>query len=894
MMSWYERSCAMLLTLLSTLNLTNCTWSRHDSGSLVDVRQYVQNASFGFSSRWEILGPFQIGTREAAWGADPLELYGGFRNISFNPESTFLSSLPLDGVARWSTLEAEHVQSNAQSSRVDLVVSFPGVQWDFLRTVYGWAAVQFQGWARGHITVTGVAAQSFVLYTDSVLEFWVDNEHFFGGDFYGFRKAPPVLWLEPGRHRLDVRLVRDVRAFGGIGEPIMAITLQIDKASGYLELGSNGIQISDLVGNTLAASIASITVRNSGKEAFALRGIRTPNNSFNVLLLEKDAVVLPGQTRPVAFKVTGTGSNATEITVLLDYALVETNASLDSLMANQNLRRKNLYEPHKVTYLHPGGIVSYVMLRPPQQNVSCNTQKDLPVLFFMHGAGNEAESELVSRSFDPVTDICAWVLFPTGVTPWSADDWHNWGFADVEAAINTIETWKSAVSWQGPGVDLEKWFACGHSNGGQGTWYALTHRPDNVIAAAPVSGYLSIQTYVPYNQWRLTDPRLVSIIQASTNSYRHELLISNANGINIHQQHGSVDDNVPSYNSRSMHYLLQEVGGRSDYTELPGVNHYFDGIMTTPNLQVFYKQQLGVIAPKTEHLDKFTLTVANPGDTGSKQGFQILLLRDPGQLGRLDIELSGKDSSTSIFSHNVLRFSVTNRVTSRTMKIDGQSVRSGRDFGQKLYYILGSDGAWKTSIDAPDNLSERSIRQMGPLDAIMRTSDKFVVRYEDTSLGAIALQISRNLQQYYYADTIILRSFSEPNTIKRNSGNMFTVSIGSNLPPSSHVRFPIMVDSSGRLSILDSSGSERTFNSEKDLAAIFLRPRGHDALELVVWGSDIHYAGLAARLVPLQTGAGQPDFLILSRAAMWKGVGGVVAAGFFDHHWQVTQTAYFA
>jgi hypothetical protein len=28
---------------------------------------------------------------------------------------------------------------------------------------------------------------------------------------------------------------------------------------------------------------------------------------------------------------------------------------------------------------------------------------------------------------------------------------------------------------------------------GQGTWYALTHRPDKMLGAAPVSAYSSIQ-----------------------------------------------------------------------------------------------------------------------------------------------------------------------------------------------------------------------------------------------------------------------------------------------------------------------------------------------------------------------------------------------------------------
>ena len=88
-------------------------------------------------------------------------------------------------------------------------------------------------------------------------------------------------------------------------------------------------------------------------------------------------------------------------------------------------------------------------------------------------------------------------------------DLDTWGLADVEAAIAAIPLWIESVAWRGPGVDIESWYVVGHSNGGmarhnstwfsllmaigQGTWFALTHRPDKVLAAAPVSGYSSIQ-----------------------------------------------------------------------------------------------------------------------------------------------------------------------------------------------------------------------------------------------------------------------------------------------------------------------------------------------------------------------------------------------------------------
>jgi len=62
----------------------------------------------------------------------------------------------------------------------------------------------------------------------------------------------------------------------------------------------------------------------------------------------------------------------------------------------------------------------------------------------------------------------------------------------VEAAIASIPDWIESTGWKGPTADLDKWVVTGHSNGGQGTWYALTHRSDKIIAATPLSGYLSI------------------------------------------------------------------------------------------------------------------------------------------------------------------------------------------------------------------------------------------------------------------------------------------------------------------------------------------------------------------------------------------------------------------
>lgn len=86
---------------------------------------------------------------------------------------------------------------------------------------------------------------------------------------------------------------------------------------------------------------------------------------------------------------------------------------------------REMTQPQKITYLHPGGIVSYAILRAPSNEALHKTEPDakLPIVLGLHGAGVEADSDLVRNSFAGAPDLQAWVLFPSGVTSWSGDDW---------------------------------------------------------------------------------------------------------------------------------------------------------------------------------------------------------------------------------------------------------------------------------------------------------------------------------------------------------------------------------------------------------------------------------------------------------------------------------------
>ena len=210
---------------------------------------------------------------EATWGADPLESLGGFRSLQYDKDTSYHSSLGLNGSVHWSIFQASRKIVNKEAIEVGLSVRFPEVDWKFLLSVYGWASLQYQAWARGWIEINARESQTIVLFTDSVLEFWIDDELFFGGDFYAYRRAPLVIRLEPGKHRFDVRLVRDVRAMGGVGEPAIDARLRIEVSSGGLTIGKDKLLLPDLANGKLAGSFASLPVRNDEQQWIHVKGI---------------------------------------------------------------------------------------------------------------------------------------------------------------------------------------------------------------------------------------------------------------------------------------------------------------------------------------------------------------------------------------------------------------------------------------------------------------------------------------------------------------------------------------------------------------------------------------------------------------------------------------------
>lgn len=217
-----------------------------------------------------------------------MEALGGFHSLPVDPEAHFHSSLGTNGIAQWSLIDdvsISHAGEEDNGASIDLEVAYPEVDWAFQQAVYGWAALQYQAFARGFLTVAGHSASRVVLYTDSVLEFWINGKPFFGGDFYSFRRAPLVLDLAPGANQIDLRLLRDVRSMGGVGCPSISLRLSVQLCSAALKVVENSAVLPDVINGKLVSPYASIIARNETGEWITVVGIDRKRVSACVLVL---------------------------------------------------------------------------------------------------------------------------------------------------------------------------------------------------------------------------------------------------------------------------------------------------------------------------------------------------------------------------------------------------------------------------------------------------------------------------------------------------------------------------------------------------------------------------------------------------------------------------------
>lgn len=796
---------------------------------------------------------------------------------------------------QWSSRTFNPVASNTGSS-VELVVEFPEVDWQFEQKIYGWCALQYQGWTKGGIWNARPTIQRIALYPENILELWVNDNHVFGGDFYGFHRAPVVVDLRPGLNTVSVRIIRDVRSMGGALPPVFRAHLRADLASTSLEISLQSLVLPDVVDGRFCGRFGSITVRNQADAWIEIGHISANLADRSVVVTNEEIRLAPGQSRPV--RMTLWSIEVLQETIHFELQYTPENARSRHKAFAASLRHTSNSSLQKLTFLHPSGVVSHALLRPPPASYLPAANHRVPVLMNLHGAGVEVDGSLARHMFDAAPDLPVWILSPSGMTPWSADDWHTWGFADAEAAFLAIPKWIQDVSWGGLAPFPKKLLIAGHSNGGQGTWFFASHQPDRVLGAAAASGYSSIENYVPYVLWNEADPLRAGILQTTRNSFRHELLTENLVGVPVFQQHGSEDDNVPAYHARLMNSLLAQAGQAANYSEIQGRGHWFTGCMTTPSMLDFYFECLNSSNSLSTVPSHFAFVGPSSHELGSKYGIVIDQLTTPDRLGRIMVTTSVQESNNRwhFRTENIrrLHFDPKSQFANPPDEImfdDMPHAFSIVDLTEEESFVKFETDIWGREVALEwKNIEQRYGRQRGFLDSILRSGGPFEVVYCSDQVLPLAIQASRNFLQYFGADSNISPRSKYEDTLGRK-GNLITICLGPTVPPARIPTFPIQVNH-GRVLLKTKDSKTISIPVKSGMGGVWLRPLPEERLELVVWGHDEDGLRQAARLIPTLTGAGQPDFVILDTEARWKGPSGAPAMGFFDYRWRISPASF--
>lgn len=146
-------------------------------------------------------------------------------------------------------------------------------------------------------------------------------------------------------------------------------------------------------------------------------------------MIDQDILKMaPGQSRPLAFNLWLRQPASQTLRLTVKYGIEGISSALHSDVSTVELISRDLHESHKVTFMHPSKTVSYAILRPPSRNAISNvySPEAWPVMLNLHGAGVDADSEQVRATFDAAPDLRCWIVSPTGMTPWSGDDWRKY------------------------------------------------------------------------------------------------------------------------------------------------------------------------------------------------------------------------------------------------------------------------------------------------------------------------------------------------------------------------------------------------------------------------------------------------------------------------------------
>ncbi|KAG2176323.1 hypothetical protein INT43_005557, partial [Umbelopsis isabellina] len=840
-------------------------------------------------SRWQILGPFPAGMREQDFGADPLEAYGGIHNISYSETARYPSELSDGGLVGWQMLESH-------GSTVGPLV-FPSTRWSMNQLALGWAVNQFQAWAV--ISFSLEREKSFRVQFHSIGDFYIDQD-LYSGDWYNLKTTAHVVHLAKGEHTLRVRVVNEIRIFGGSTPPKSIFEYfweEIESSIPAIAIEQQ-VNMPDIIDSRFAGHLCSIAVQNVLQKAdLRVVAIQITTQSTDIAInaslrnAGEEAAIMPGQIRQIPFSISTVEKlPPTLSSIFIIHVTVEIHNENHTLpgVSFEIHHKKAENDAFRITFEDQDKSIQYAMVRSPK-TLTFSPSTPPPILVALHGAGVETSSpwwtgalsrsekawaslllliRLLDRDEIEYAHLIQYYVYRPFTQP---EEVHGDSIGTDQVCLMSLELlmlWSKICIFEG------------HSNGGQGAWYLGTHFPDRAIAVFAAAGYTKIQDYVPFTGWiggSHSDPWLRGILESSIAEYNNDLHVSNLAGIPIHALMGGDDDNVPPLHTRKYARLANEYVADPEYvkvTEVPGEGHWWNKILDNEIYSTFIEQHVENPKDVINELEDFTVTLINPSGSGSKGGIFVEQLSTPYRLGRIHVKIVKDDQNVSTWyltTNNIRRFRFTDQVLQRfsNIRVDGSIIAS-----TSLHdgvFLEKSDGEdWKTVT----HVSGLDSTNHGPLHRIYESRGPLVIvcpRGNDYYYHK-ALQIAHDWNLYGNGDAQIIMPAELGDLPNAN-----IVFLGG--PEENELTSMFLRDSLSDISITKQElrvGGH--IYSTRGSGIIFHQLWRQYHMAIIIAGIDQEGFTSAVQLMPKRTGLIISDWVVTGPNMKWQGVGGIQAA----------------
>ncbi|KAJ3034657.1 hypothetical protein HDV00_004796 [Rhizophlyctis rosea] len=898
-------------------------------------------------SSWQALGPFPRGSREQ--GADPLSAYGGFENLPFSETDQYPSELADGGYVKWQT-----VRTNSDQSVGPVV--YNNVRWDFNQDPFGWTSLHHSIYLRGNFTVSrgGVYRVSF----NGVTSFKIDDRAYVGNIYEYTHESSSSILLSEGEHALYICLDMDVRRLGGTVPPkprFYGLFTPVDLSAEHrgIVLIPEDAVMPEVIGDKLVTPYASVTLLNAnvtgqdivptgpratdsqgprGDESGWIQVVRARGSSptgekIDIILPVHFSIKLaPGQIYPVPLNISIEGDKAPQkIKIELDIADLGNTLRWTINVGEYELARRQWGSVYKITFLDYDRSVHFAMALPPKNTCEQYPEKRCPVILALHGAGVEASSSYWTDSYRQQDS--AWNSMVSAVISAFEErltdqhlrgyDWHGPSYWNIETALDALRMRPGVPDnlLQSVGVNRERQIYAGHSNGGQGAWWLLSHYPDKALAGLPAAGYIKIQFYIPYFMRigdAYADPLLRGILESAIAEHDIDLYSSNMAGIPILARTGGSDDNVPPLHSRRLIRMVNEWSRRTNaanLSEIPNQGHWFSGVVDDEIMQSFLDTSIQKASAQGLELPPlptaFSLSTLNPASTGSKGGIRILQLEVPFRLGTIRVHQNG--DQWVLNTTNVRRFGFVADSRQDGLKrwsVDGTNFEKPPSVSGKSY-LLGDDGVWKIADDMLWISEERHFSTYGP--AIHIFDQPFIIVIPSTNSTRMVnyRKIAQHLSTSWYlfgrGGTQIVRDVDVLDGIAAQYNMLVLGGPEDNLFTKKRqpgIESMVKFTASGGFEI----GTRKY--EDPGTGILFLAPSPtRTRMGLFIAGTDEDGLLRAAWTVPFRTGLQVPDYIVLGEeygdpstgwtagdgapfgGAGTKGAGGVLAAGYWSNKW---------